>query len=149
MFSLQDVERERKEAEEEAKKAKKQAPNTLLGFFKSTTGGSDEEGSLEFSFAGLFKIMCCTHQKPIDEKQQLLRIASTLDTLNKRLDAIERAVDPHGAVIGPTRRRSASRTSARGAIGAIGPDGLASVHEDGEGSNFNDDSDDESENMGT
>lgn len=49
-----------------------------------------EEGSLELSFAGLFKIMCCTHQKAVDEKQQLLRIADTLESLNKRLDVIER-----------------------------------------------------------
>ena len=61
-----------------------------MGFFVNSVGGSDEEGSLEFSFAGLFKIMCCTHQKAIDEKQQLLRIADTLETLKKRLDAIER-----------------------------------------------------------
>lgn len=86
----QEIERERKEAEEAAKNVKKQNNNTLLGFFKSATGGSDEEGSLEFSFAGLFKIMCCTHQKAVDEKQQLLHIAQTLDQLNKRLDVIER-----------------------------------------------------------
>ncbi len=97
---------------------------------------------MEFSFAGLFKIMCCTHQKAIDEKQQLLHIATTLDQLNKRLDSIEKAVDPHGLMV-PHRRRSASRTSGRG----NGADGLASVHENDEGS-FNDDSDDESENIG-
>ena len=82
------MERERKEAEEAAKNAKKQQSG-LLGFFKNA-GNDSEEGSLEFTFAGLFKSMCCTHQKAVDEKQQLLRIADTLESLNKRLDAIER-----------------------------------------------------------
>ena len=123
-----------------------------------------EEGSLELSFAGLFKIMCCTHQKAVDEKQQLLRIADTLESLNKRLDVIERyfgiicnslrfvktisihdlnrAVDPHGLMA--PRRRSMSRTSHRGGGGV---DGLASVHENDGGSN-SDDSDDESDSVG-
>jgi chitin synthase len=66
-----------------------QKKSGLLGFFNSSMTDS-EEGSLELSFAGLFKIMCCTHQKAVDEKQQLLRIADTLESLNKRLDVIER-----------------------------------------------------------
>lgn len=45
----------------------------------------------------------------------------------------------------PHRRRSASRTSGRGNTNTA--DGLASVHENDEGS-FNDDSDDESEAIG-
>ncbi|XP_059350344.1 chitin synthase chs-2-like isoform X1 [Daphnia carinata] len=138
--SKKEIEREKKEAEEEAKKAKMQKKSGLLGFFNSSMTDS-EEGSLELSFAGLFKIMCCTHQKAVDEKQQLLRIADTLESLNKRLDIIERAVDPHG-LVGP-RRRSMSRTSHRGGGGV---DGLASVHENDGGSNT-DDSDDESDSV--
>ena len=89
--------------------------------------------------------MCCTHQKSIDEKQQLLRIAESLDKLNKRLDLIERAVDPHGML--GSRRRSASRASVRGGGNAGGDGGLASVHENEEDV-FNDDSDEESETVG-
>ena len=117
-----------------------------MGLFKAVGANSDnEEGSLEFSFAGLFKIMCCTHQKSIDEKQQLLRIAESLDKLNKRLELIERAVDPHGML--GSRRRSASRASVRGGGNAGGDGGLASVHETEEDV-FNDDSDEESETVG-
>lgn len=50
----------------------------------------NEEGSLELSFAGLFKCMFCTHQKPVDEREQILRIASSLDSMSKRMENIER-----------------------------------------------------------
>jgi chitin synthase len=50
----------------------------------------DEEGSFEFSLAGLFKCMLCTHPKNSEEKVQLLRIADSLDKLNRRLDNMER-----------------------------------------------------------
>ena len=86
---FQEIEQERKDAEEAAKKAKANSSNSLLGFLKNSAG-DNEEGSIEFSLAGLFKIMCCTHQKSVDEKQQLVRIADSLDALNKRIDAIEK-----------------------------------------------------------
>lgn len=84
----QELEEERKEAEEAKKKARQ---NTLLGFLQNVPmPGDNEEGSIEFSLAGLFRCMFCTHPKPIDEKQQLLRIAETLEKLEKRLDGIEK-----------------------------------------------------------
>ena len=85
--AVQELEQERKEAEEAAKKAKS---NTVLGWFGK--GDNDQEGSFELSFAGLFKCMLCTHDKPIDEKAQLLRIADNLGEINKRLDGLERYV---------------------------------------------------------
>lgn len=87
---MKELAQEKKEAEEEAAKAKAAKQPALFGFFQSSAQGADEEGSVEFSFAGLFKIMFCTHQKAVDEKQQLVRIANTLESLNKRLDSIER-----------------------------------------------------------
>jgi len=63
----------------------------LLGFLQSGGGANDDdEGSLEISFAGLFKCMLCTHQKAGDEKAQLMHIGESLDTLQKRLDHIEK-----------------------------------------------------------
>lgn len=50
---------------------------------------NDDEGSIEFSLAGLFKIMCCVHPKPSDERQQLASIANSLDILKKRFETIE------------------------------------------------------------
>ena len=117
-----------------------------MGLFKAASGkGNDEEGSIEFNLAGLFKIMCCTHQKSGDEKQQLFRIAESLEKLNKRLDLIERAVDPHGML--GSRRRSTSRASVLGTGAAGDAGGLPSVHE--EEDLFNEDSEDESETVGT
>jgi chitin synthase len=85
---FQELEQEKKAAEQEKKKAKKKS---FWGFLsRDGKGKDDEEGSLEFSLAGLFKCMCCTHPKNSEEKVQLLRIADSLDKLNRRLDNIER-----------------------------------------------------------
>lgn len=81
----QELENEQRKAEEQKRKAK----TGFLGLV-SNKGEDDTEGSFEFSFAGLFKIMCCISQKPVNEKMQLLRIADSLSDVNKRLDTIER-----------------------------------------------------------
>ncbi|XP_063838670.1 chitin synthase chs-2 isoform X3 [Ostrinia nubilalis] len=87
-----EIEQEKKDAEEAKKKAKQKS---LLGFLQGVNNNEDE-GSIEFSFAGLFKCMFCTHPKGNEEKVQLLHIASTLEKLEKKLDVVERTVDPHG-----------------------------------------------------
>ncbi|XP_013133727.1 PREDICTED: uncharacterized protein LOC106099671 isoform X2 [Papilio polytes] len=87
-----EIEQEKKEAEEAKKNAKQKS---LLGFLQGVNS-NEEEGSIEFSFAGLFKCLLCTHPKGNEEKVQLLHIASTLEKLEKKLDTIERTVDPHG-----------------------------------------------------
>lgn len=82
------MELEKKMEEENKRKAKSKS---LLGFLQNNISTEDnEEGSLELSFAGLFKCMFCTHQKPIDEREQILRIASSLDSMSKRMENIER-----------------------------------------------------------
>jgi chitin synthase len=82
------LEQEKKTAEDEKKKAKKKS---FWGFLRRDKSAKDEEeGSFELSLAGLFKCMCCTHPKNNEEKVQLLRIADSLDKLNRRLDTIER-----------------------------------------------------------
>jgi chitin synthase len=77
-----------KAAEEAKKGAKKKS------FWEKLRGDKknkeEEEGSFEFSLAGLFKCMCCTHPKGGEEKLQLLRIADSLEKLNTRMDNIER-----------------------------------------------------------
>ena len=78
--------------EREAAAAKKKGG--VMGFLdglRSKSGPSTpEDGAIEFSLAGLFKIMCCTYPKLIDEKQQLMRIADSLEALNRRMDTMER-----------------------------------------------------------
>ncbi|XP_057328109.1 chitin synthase chs-2 isoform X1 [Microplitis mediator] len=103
-----ELEQEKKEAEEAKRKVKQ---NSLLGFLQNGAGSNDDDqGSIEISFAGLFKCLLCTHGKPSDEKQQLIAIADSLDHLGKRLEIIERAVDPQGHI---SARRRASSTSSR------------------------------------
>ncbi|VVD01781.1 unnamed protein product [Leptidea sinapis] len=87
-----EIEQEKKEAEEAKKKVKQKS---LLGFLQGVNS-NEEEGSIEFSFAGLFKCLLCTHPKGTEEKVQLLHIASTLEKLEKKLENVERIVDPHG-----------------------------------------------------
>lgn len=70
---------------------KKNKGNALLSFFQLSGDKHEDEGSLEFSFAGLFKLMCCVHRKPDSaEKLQLMAISDSLTALGKRLDGIER-----------------------------------------------------------
>lgn len=85
-----ELEEERKAAEEAKRKARHKS---LLGFLQGKAAGeNNEEGSIELSFAGLFKCMFCTHPKTIDEKEQLLRIAESLEGVQKRIENIERLV---------------------------------------------------------
>jgi len=63
----------------------------LDGLRSKSDAASPEDGAIEFSLGGLFKIMCCTYPKVIDEKQQLMRIADSLEALNHRMNSIERS----------------------------------------------------------
>lgn len=87
-FFEQELEQEKKEAEEAKRKAKQKS---LLGFLQNGVGSNDdEEGSIEISLAGLFKCMFCTHGQTSNEKQQLVAIAQSMENVNKRLEIIER-----------------------------------------------------------
>ncbi|XP_011866715.1 PREDICTED: uncharacterized protein LOC105561386 isoform X3 [Vollenhovia emeryi] len=113
--NVQELEQEKREAEEAKRKAKQKS---LLGFLQNGAGtNDDDQGSIEISLAGLFKCLMCTHGKPSAEKQQLVAIAESLEQLGKRLETIERAVDPHSH-----GRRRASSVGSRTAdhLGAIG-----------------------------
>jgi len=107
--SKKELEQEKKEAEEAKKKAKKQA---FWGFLRRDKQKKDEEeGSIEFSLAGLCQCMLCTRPKGTEEKLHLVTIEGSLDKLNRRLDNIERAVDPASKT--QQRRRSTVRYSKR------------------------------------
>ncbi|XP_076380076.1 hyaluronan synthase-like protein kkv isoform X2 [Megalopta genalis] len=110
-LTAKELEQEKKEAEEAKRKAKHKS---LLGFFQNGVGANDdEEGSIEISLAGLFKCMFCTHGQTSGEKEQLVTIGESLDHLGKRLEVIERAVDPHGHASNKRRASSVgSRTAA-------------------------------------
>ncbi|XP_063241844.1 chitin synthase chs-2-like [Bacillus rossius redtenbacheri] len=93
---------EEKKAQEELMKNKKKNP--VLGFLQRDGQDSAEDGSIEFSVAGLFRCMCCTRPKAADDQQQLQRIAESLDGLGKKLDSLERRMNP--APIPPRHRNS-------------------------------------------
>lgn len=85
--SMQELEEEKKQAEQAKKQTKHKS---LLGFLQNGGSNDDDEGSIEISLAGLFKCMLCTHQKAGDETTQLIHIGESLDKLQKRLDYIEK-----------------------------------------------------------
>ncbi|CAB3381251.1 Hypothetical predicted protein [Cloeon dipterum] len=95
--------------EAEAKKSQKKGgvAGFLDGLRTKASASDPEDGAIEFSLAGLFKIMCCTYPKIVDEKQQLMRIADSLEALNRRMDSIERSMDGSAPALG-SRRRSFS-----------------------------------------
>uniref|UniRef100_A0A2A4K4Z2 chitin synthase n=1 Tax=Heliothis virescens TaxID=7102 RepID=A0A2A4K4Z2_HELVI len=130
-----EIEAEKKEAELAKKSAKQKS---LLGFLQGVNS-NEEEGSIEFSFAGLFKCLLCTHPKGNEEKVQLLHIASTLEKLEKKLDTVERAVDPHGM----SRGRKLSVGPRGSTNGEHGLDALA------EGPEEENDSDSETDTLST
>lgn len=113
-----EVEAEKKEAEEANKRAKQKS---LLGFLQGGNGDNeDDEGSIEFSFAGLFRCILCTHGKSSDEKAQLGHIADSLTTIQKKIETLERIVDPHGHAGGHhSRRRTTSAGSREHHLGSV------------------------------
>ncbi|XP_026324913.1 chitin synthase chs-2 isoform X3 [Hyposmocoma kahamanoa] len=121
-----EIEEEKKEAEEAKKKAKQKS---LLGFLQGVNK-NEEEGSIEFSFAGLFKCMLCTHEKGGEEKVQLLHIANTLEKLEKKIENVERTIDPHGV--------SRGRKLSVGLRGSTNGDHLDALAEGPEGDNSSD-----------
>ncbi|XP_043252423.1 chitin synthase chs-2 [Colletes gigas] len=140
-----ELEQEKREAEEAKKKAKQKS---LLGFLQNGVGSNDdEEGSIEISLAGLFKCMFCTHGQASNEKQQLVAIAESLDQLGKRLETMERVLDPHGHASASRRRASSVGSRSADHLHAIGEEGqechsdtetVTSQHTEAnrEGSNF-------------
>jgi chitin synthase len=62
-----------------------------LGFLGRGQKKNDEEdGSFEFSVAGLCKCMMCTHPKGSEEKLRLERIETSLEKMNRRMDEMAR-----------------------------------------------------------
>nr|AGB51153.1 chitin synthase 1 variant B [Bactrocera dorsalis] len=101
-----EMEAEKKAAEEAAKRVKQKS---MLSFLQSGIGDNgDEEGSIEFSLAGLFRCILCTHGKTSEEKAQLTAIAESLNTIKTRLEALEHTLDPHGHSRHGRRRTTSS-----------------------------------------
>ncbi|XP_072936714.1 chitin synthase chs-2-like [Epargyreus clarus] len=97
--TLKEMELERKAAEEAKKKMDNQS---LLRWFGR--GGDDTSGTMEFSIAGLFRCFCCTNPKDYKEDLHLLKIGTTLEKMQKRLDSL--GAPPEAIETIPRRRSS-------------------------------------------
>ncbi|GAB0097474.1 Chitin synthase [Sergentomyia squamirostris] len=112
-----ELEQEKKDAEEAAKRAKQKS---LLGFLQGGVGqNADEEGAIEVSLNGLFRCMLCTHGKTTEEKAQLSHISESLDAIQKRLETLEKVVDPQGHHHHHHRRRTTSASSREHQLGSV------------------------------
>jgi chitin synthase len=70
-----------------AAQAKQTRMQKMFGFLRPST--DDESGSLDVSFAGLFRCMFCTHTKVSSEHEQLISIAASLSDLNTKMKELE------------------------------------------------------------
>lgn len=50
--------------------------------------GTEEEGSLDISFGGLFRCMFCTHPKKNDDLVHFAHITSELNIVNEKLSRL-------------------------------------------------------------
>ncbi len=82
-----ELEAERKANEAAQKKAKREG---VWGLLMNGSGIDDEEGGIDFSIGNVLRLMMFTHKKESQEREQLLRIADSLDGLAKRLDHLEK-----------------------------------------------------------
>lgn len=94
------IEEERLEAEQEAIVVQKQSvlPSFLQGNSQETSG------SLECGVSGLFRCMCCSNPKDHKEDLHLLKIATSLDKIDKKLDTL--TVADAAETAAPRRRSS-------------------------------------------
>ncbi|CAG9817347.1 unnamed protein product [Phaedon cochleariae] len=77
----------KKEEEEKKKKEEEKNKNKIYSFFGNN---ADNAGSFEFSFAGLFKVLCCTFQNNLTEQEILKNMQASMKELQEKLDRIER-----------------------------------------------------------
>jgi len=107
---------EKKVAEANKTKAKKEG---VWGLLQNGAGNSEgEEGGVDFALGNVLRLMLFTSKKDTShEREQLSRIAESLDKLGTRLETLEDSVNPHAKA---TRRKS-SRMSSRG----LGDHGLS------------------------
>jgi chitin synthase len=68
------------------KKVKKEG---LWGLLVNGSDNDEEEGGIDLAIGNVLRLMMFTHKKESQERDQLVRIADSLDTLTKRLDHIE------------------------------------------------------------
>merc|ERR1719186_1692707 len=122
-----ELEAERKEAANQVKKKKAEG---IWGLIQGGGDDGDEEGGIDISIGNILRVMAFTHKKESQDKEQLVRIADSLDSLTKRLDHIEGVIDPHST--GPKQRRKSSRLSLRGEAMTAVSEGGESVDMDTE-----------------
>ena len=62
---------------------KKKKADGIWGLIRGSDEADDEEGGIDISIGNVLRLMAFTHKKESQDKEQLIRIADSLDTLGK------------------------------------------------------------------
>ncbi|XP_076333773.1 chitin synthase chs-2-like isoform X2 [Tachypleus tridentatus] len=102
----QQLEQELQE-QEEMKKNKKNKSN-IFGWLGLSGKEEEEDGGITCNLANLFKCMFCTYPKASEEKVQLFRINDQLESLNNKIEMLERRLGAGTTANGSAFRRRSS-----------------------------------------
>ncbi|KFM73408.1 hypothetical protein X975_24033, partial [Stegodyphus mimosarum] len=69
-------------------------------------GQEEEEGSISFGFANLFRCMCCTYPKPDPSNLHMVKIEAHLEKMNDSIRHLQRQIDSSVVRVPGFRRRS-------------------------------------------
>ena len=75
-----------KEADKKEDEKSKSKNNLFNKIFQQNT---DADGAFDFSFAGLFRCILCTHNKPNPAHAQILQISNQLNDLSNKMSQLE------------------------------------------------------------
>lgn len=84
----------KKELEEEKKAEEALKKKSIISFLDTNPNGKNEEGSIVFSLANLFKCMFFTYPKQNEEAIHLIKIEELMKQQNQKMAAIERMIEP-------------------------------------------------------
>ncbi|XP_054706710.1 chitin synthase chs-2-like [Uloborus diversus] len=82
---------------------------------------AEEEGSITFGLANLFRCMCCTYPKPDSTQLHMIQIAEHLNRIEKEISDLQKQIDTSANRLPAFRRRS---------VHALQRDNLNTVQED-------------------
>ena len=106
--SAAELKKEKEEMEKRQAELKKKKKEGLLGTLLdqfNLGGDKGDTASVDFSIGNVLRCMCFSYEDPLEPKKQLVKIASTLDDVSKRLNKME-AVTASGNNSGLRRKSS-------------------------------------------
>ncbi|GIY35245.1 chitin synthase chs-2 [Caerostris extrusa] len=85
----------------------------MLEFMHLLNNPIEEEGSISFGLANLFRCMCCTYPKPDPYALHVAKLESHLKDIDTNIQNMQRQLDTSGQRLSGFRRRSSLHLTAR------------------------------------